>query len=609
MLKNQLTHLAVKASTGFFIITVILLFRLLGMLEPLEIIYFDFLLKIRKPEPQDSRIILVEINSDNLFQEKDSSRLLVADLISLITNIQEYQPTVIGLNILSDLVEESSTSKKELSNFLASYENVIVAEKIIPPFFYPLADTDPTKVGFVDVVIDENDLIARRMLLASPGFQQQDEFKFSFSLLVSKLYLQEQGYTLSNGENDPVAMKFGDIEIPVLLPNTGGYSRIDAGGIQALVNYRNSQKDTSPFRTINLNSFEQLNFSSLDIKDKIVIIGITNPRKRSRLDSPIRSQMHGLHIRAQFVSNIVSAVLDNRPLIRTWKEIYEYLFIIICSTPIFIRQDSLFKLIRTSILLIFILFVLSYGALAFYGYWITAIPLGFIFALNPFFHCLLKYQDNMRRKVIERTFEIIHNGPLQDLSIILKSTRKKEINLLDLERKLEKLSQDIRGIGEELRGESLAYKQSLYLDNSVREVLDLKNDLHELFYQVYEITLERDFPGFKTLKISLRSFEEIPIKTDDFSKKRALCRFLEEAINNVGKHAISPTILAVKGESQDNTYVLTIQDNGVIRSLDNTNQSGQGTKRALKLAKTLNGTFDRRFSLQEGTICELKWKL
>ena len=216
---------------------------------------------------------------------------------------------------------------------------------------------------------------------------------------------------------------------------------------------------------------------------------------------------------------------------------------------------------------------------------------------------LLRRED--RRKVIERTFDIIHNGPLQSISIILSKIRSSQESYFELESDLEVLTQDIRGIGEYLKKEGLTAEQTLYLKDG--DKLDLRNEIHELFYQVYRKTLERDFPIFKGLKVNLRSFDPIPSENVSLEIKRELCRFLEEAICNVGKHTIGTTSLRVEGKCSQVHYKLTVEDDGIAKNWKDI--PGEGSKQARRLAKKLQGNFYRKHTPKVGTLCYLEWKM
>jgi two-component sensor histidine kinase len=89
-----------------------------------------------------------------------------------------------------------------------------------------------------------------------------------------------------------------------------------------------------------------------------------------------------------------------------------------------------------------------------------------------------------------------------------------------------------------------------------------------------------------------------------------LCRFLEEAIINVGKYAEGATRLKVTCMQEGTTNIIRVEDNGV--GLDpeiNMTKIGGGTKQAEDLAKQLNGNFRRYPGQKKGTVCELTWSV
>ena len=614
-------NLAFRILPGFFVIFIVLFSRLLGLLEPLEFFYFDLMLKLRVSEPQDDRIFLIDIDGNDDLDIGKSSQIPSKELIDLVNQVQEHKPAIIGFNVLTDLISNSDESSEELNNLLASQKNIIVAEKFLPPFIYPLPEIESERVGFVDVLPDQ-DLHIRRSILGSEDFQDESDFKFSFSLLLAKLYLEEKGYILENGRSDKTAMRFEGIEIPRVYPNTGGYIRVDNGGIQTLVNYRSGK---SPFKKVTLRDFKNKKFEASDIENKIVIIGVTDLKRRISLNTPLGSGrdidsrlMDGLDMQAHFTSQIISAVLENRPLIKSWKGVHEYVFISVFGLAIVMWPVITFlhplKLLLTSILTLLLLFLIGYFALSIYGFWLIVVPKIVIIFFNCFVYSLSFYQRNSlknqaqveeRRKVIERTFNIIHNVSLQKISIILNDVRSDQETNSFIEKELEELSQGIREIGDYLKEEELNYEQSLYLEDG--DKLDLNNELHELFHQVYSRTLKRNFSAFKTINVKIRSFDKISSDKIDFEKKRELCRYLEEAICNVGKHSSNATSLVVVGKNFQGFYTLTVEDNGNIEVP--INRQGEGTKYALKLSRKLKGEFKREHIPEIGTLCKLKWKV
>ena len=145
----------------------------------------------------------------------------------------------------------------------------------------------------------------------------------------------------------------------------------------------------------------------------------------------------------------------------------------------------------------------------------------------------LRSQIEIRQHTIERTFIVIHNGPLQTLANILRHVQDQDIEQNRLLEELKNLNSEIRELGEYLKLEALDREESLRLGSSL--ILDLKLPIRDLLYEVYSHTLQRNFPCFKTLKVKAYSFEPIEEQYLSLEQKRELCQFLEEALCNVGE--------------------------------------------------------------------------
>jgi len=257
----------------------------------------------------------------------------------------------------------------------------------------------------------------------------------------------------------------------------------------------------------------------------------------------------------------------------------------------------------------------SYLLLLIWGWWVPVIPAMLVLTLNGVGLTALFQHDqslrskiNARQTIIERTFETIHNGPLQTLAKALKRVRDRDLPpdelLTELEKELEKLNYELRGIYEFLQREPLNQDSSLYLGNGIE--LNLQNPIHEVLYQVYTHTLERDFPCFKTLKVTVRTFEPLEDRHLSIEQKQGVCRFLEEALCNVGKYATGLTRLEVICKNNNGWYTLSIIDDGLgIKSF----KEGQGTRQFRSIARQLKGKFRRSPVSPKGTLCELSWPI
>ncbi|WP_414541635.1 CHASE2 domain-containing protein [Nostoc sp. CCY0012] len=611
-IKEEITIWRVGALPGIVMIALVIILRLIGSMQPLEWLAFDNFLRIRPEEPVDERILLVGINEDDI-RIIQNYPIPDGDLAALLLKLQSYKPRVIGLDIYRDL--PVNPGHTELVAALQNLPNLIAIEKVLPEQIAAPATLPPEQLGFADQILDSDGKL-RRSLLGTPTPQA---YKLSLSLRLAQIYLAHENLNLANGIRDRATMRFGDTEIPRFLPNFGGYVRTDAGGVQVLLNFRSGQKR---FRIVSLTDITSKNFNPDWIRDRIVIIGITAPSRKDfittsavRSSKPAAGRVYGVEIQAHAVSQIISATLDSRPLLKTWDDIWEYLWIVAWGV-LGIMIAGLTKSPWTNLVFFSLasssLVVVSYYLLI-WGWWVPIIPAVLVLALNSIELTALYQYDRalrsgikVRQTIIERTFETIHNGPLQSLAKASKLVRNQDLPveklLPELEKEIDKLTHELRGIYEFLQREPLTQETSLYLGKSL--ILNLQDPVHEILYQVYSCTLERDLPCFKSIRVKIRNFEPIDEQCLNIEVKRGLCRFLEEALCNVGKHATGATRLEVTCTASEGWYTLSIVDDGLgIKS----SQEGRGTQQFRNLARQLKGKFRRVALFPKGSLCELSW--
>jgi two-component sensor histidine kinase len=91
-------------------------------------------------------------------------------------------------------------------------------------------------------------------------------------------------------------------------------------------------------------------------------------------------------------------------------------------------------------------------------------------------------------------------------------------------------------------------------------------------------------------------------------EKRAIGRFLEEALINIYKYAEGTTRITVTSERTDEYNIIKVIDNGSGRSNPHQkHREGDGTQQANRLARQLGGQFNRTFLEPQGVCCELRW--
>ncbi len=593
---------------GMTIIIVIILARGLGLLQGWEWTSFDGLLHLRPLEARDERIVIIGINESDIREIKQYP-LSDAEIASLIQNLQQYNPRAIGLDIVRDLPVEPG--HEQIVKILQNTSNLFGIQQVLGLGIAPPTALPATQIGFSDALPDADGRMRRSLL--GTYVKNNPDYQFSLALRLAEAYLIREGFTLENGQKDPKTMRFGTVELPRFFAHTGSYVNAEAGGVQILLNYRNNHQG---FPTFSLKDIKSGNINAQSLKDRLILIGMTTPSvpdlvyTTTVFSSQVKGEIYGVEFQAHAISQILSAVLDRRPLLRSLAEGWEYLWIIawglggiylshLTVSPI----KNLLAVVISCLILIVIGYLFLLG-----GWWLPIIPALLALGLNGIIlsSFYLSYRSLLlqlagRQQTIEETLTIIHNGPLQTLATALKKARNKENE--EIIRDLEYLNQEIRGIGEYLRQDSLHPSESLRLGSGL--ILDLRHPLHELFYQVYSSTLNRKLPCFTTLKVKIRAFD--PISTPlTLEIKQELCQFLEEALCNIGKHAQGVIRIDAIGTEKEGWYILSIQDNGTGK---NVISECLGTQQAQKLAKRLKGIFRRERLQPRGILCELSWPL
>lgn len=618
-IRKGFTIWSVGALPGIAAITLIILIRLTGSLQLIEWVTLDSFLRLRPSEPIDSRVVIVGIDEEDI-QGIRKYPIPDREIAQLLLTLQKYQPRAIGLDIVRDIPVEPGHA--ELVAAFKDIKNLIAVEKVLPVAIKPPPDSPPEQIGFVDYLADDDGKV-RRALLGTKRPEDDKNYAFSLPLRLAKAYLKAEGIKLDNGIRDREAMRFGSTEFPRFFPDSGGYVGADDFGVQVLLNYRNGRER---FRTLSLkdiNDIEAGNGNSNVLRDifgeRIVLIGVTAPSIKDFINTSAIANLqppgkvYGVEFHAHVTSQIVSAVLDGRSVLKTWSQGWEYLWIVGWGVLAIylgrLTQSPLKNLVYVAIVslgLVGIGYAFIVG-----GWWIPVAPALLLLVINgailtAFYQYdqFLRTQIEIRQHTIERTFIVIHNGPLQILANILRHVQDQDIEQNRLLEELKNLNSEIRELGEYLKLEALDREESLRLGSSL--ILDLKLPIRDLLYEVYSHTLQRNFPCFKTLKVKAYSFDPIEDQYLSLEQKRELCQFLEEALCNVGKHAKGLTRLSATGKQNEGWYTLSIKDNGAgIHSCC----EGRGTKQCLNVARKLRGEFQRKSLGEKGTLCELTWPI
>lgn len=599
---------------GLTVIGIVVLARMLGLFQGAEWKSFDNFLRSRPAEPAVEEVLIVGIDEADI-QQLGTYPIPDEALANLITKLSEAKPRAIGIDIYRDfLVEPGHTTLVET---FARFDNVVGIEKITGAPVFPPPSLPPEQVGFSDFALDADGFLRRADLGARPpeGYLgPSDDFRYSLALTLAEIYLAEEGLFLDNGRQNPDNMRFGDTEFFPFQPSSGGYVRTPTAGHQVFINVRSGR---SPFKIVSMADVLAGRVAADAIEDRVVLVGITALSVKDIVSSgAVQTSnpglVNGVEMHAHVVSQILDAVLHDRPMIRVWSDHWEYLWIVLWGGSSLllvrlIRQPSWYMLSVGLFGLGLVGF--SYVMLWLGGWWIPVIPTLIVFAVNgwilPAFYLYdqaWRARVDEHQRVIKQTYNTIHNGPLQTLSLLL---RGEEYIAPPVVSKLQQLDGDLREIYERLLKEALPQTDRLPLASGY--VVDLRNPLHEVLQEVCNETLKRPFPGFETIKVKVIKFDPFEVDNISSDQKEELCRFLEEALCNIGKHAKGANRLTVIGQATAVENLIEIKDNSSA-SAEHLDQrvSGRGTQQARTLARQLQGNFERVFSTA-GTHCTLRW--
>ena len=129
------------------------------------------------------------------------------------------------------------------------------------------------------------------------------------------------------------AFYIGKSRFASLTKNSASYINLDYKGWQIMINYRNPRNFAD---TVSLTDVLTDKLKPSFFKNRLVIIG-TNLRSETQYPTPYssspeqESKISGVFIQAQITSQLISAVLDNRPLIWYFPEWLEAVWVFVWS--------------------------------------------------------------------------------------------------------------------------------------------------------------------------------------------------------------------------------------------------------------------------------------
>lgn len=505
--------------------------RMLGWLQPLELAALDANFRLRPTEPADDRIVIVAVEESDLAYLKQWP-LSDAMLAKLLTQIQQDQPKVIGLDLYRNLPVPPGHS--QLTKVFKTTPPIIGIQKVVGDRYSSEVPPSPVlaklgQVGANDIVVDEDGVLRRLILFPIPG-----EPLPSLGLALAMTYLNDKG--IAPTADSKGYMKLGKTVFTPFAKNDGGYVGADAGGYQILLNFRGPARS---FTSVSVKDVLENRIPANLMRDRIVLVGAKatslndsfyTPYSRSFLSTPVRTS--GVEIQANIASQILSSALEGRPSIQVWNDTLENFWIflwalLIASLGWKLRNTkALFFLFQiTGLLLVTVVSVSILGYVSFLlGWWIPVVPpiltlLGATIVTSSYVYVsrLRELNTNLEQTV-------------QDLEQTLRQLEQSQIQLIQSE-KMSSLGQLVSGVAHEINNPvnfisgNIKYLQDYYQDLTNHLQLyqqTFPNPGNEIKKDAEAIDLEyllEDLPKIAvSMETGIKRIEEICISLRTFSR-------------------------------------------------------------------------------------------
>ncbi|MEO1591597.1 MAG: diguanylate cyclase [Cyanobacteria bacterium J06632_22] len=360
--------------------------RGVGVLQVWELHLFDVLMRLRPAEATDERMVLLQITEADIAAFNHST-IPDSTLAELIQVVSSHDPAVIGLDLYRNVPSDDGYG--DLQQVLATTPNLIGIEKVVGD--QALASVVGNAVlvaedrsAASDLIVDVDGRVRRGFLFPSADGDRVIE---SLSFRVAYEYLARQGYQPAP---DRDVLTIGKSTFWPVEPHSGGYVNVDSGGYQFLMNWRNSKK---PFQEISASQVLRGEFEPTLFQDRIVMIGSTQSGDADIFFTAYGYQhgnntllpTHGVEIHAGIASQIVSAVMEGRPLMRTLPNGVEMLLILLSAKlGLWIYVAGKVDIRRFVWIAAGLggLFILSYGLLL-VGWWLPLLPTSLVMVATP----------------------------------------------------------------------------------------------------------------------------------------------------------------------------------------------------------------------------------
>lgn len=355
--KIKVRSVAIATAATTIAISVV---RLFGGLQPLETHAYDQFLRLRPDDAeQDERLLIVKVDSPSgewLREQIINGRYdpgigTIPDnaLAEAIEVLDTHEARLIGLDFFRDFPTDELLQQQlaKTDNLFGICQFASQQVEGIPEIHNELPNA---QVGFANFLFDGGAVIRRQLLTQWPAEDSNCTNEEAFTLQLASAYLAAENidYQNTGDENSLGMITLGDVEIPDLYGDGTAYSTqtfwqgwSSLDDYQTLINYRTYGSSDGPAITRLINFTKQVSLDAVIrnevdpelIRDRIVLIGYTDfsDRNSDDFNTPYGDSIPGVYLHGQMISQLVNAVLEDRPLIRWWPFMGEAAWILLWS--------------------------------------------------------------------------------------------------------------------------------------------------------------------------------------------------------------------------------------------------------------------------------------
>jgi CHASE2 domain-containing sensor protein len=329
-LKSKIIRLRGIAIISVAITIIVIALQYVSAFQALECAILDRWFRLRPTELGESRIVLVTIN------ESDISKLgqwPIGDavLAKLLNQLRQQQPSIIGLNLFRNLPVEPG--HKELIAAYKSTPNLIGIKKVYrngngPTIEPPAILAERDQIAASDLILDADGKFRRHLLSVRVGANTPNSSGETTVTLGTKLALHYlKARNIKTQIKDGIT-QLGKAKFVPLLENDGGYSQADIGGYQILANFHRLKHK---FPQISIIDVLEDRIPDNLMLGRIVIIGSVATSLGESYYTPYTtnssSTWSGVELHADLASEILSAALDGRQILRGLPEPLGWLWV------------------------------------------------------------------------------------------------------------------------------------------------------------------------------------------------------------------------------------------------------------------------------------------